>query len=57
MKIYEFSESELKNIPNQKGIYFHYYRKELIYVGKATSRGASQSHPHTLLRAEGKRPV
>lgn len=28
---------DIKTIPCKKGIYFHYYKDELIYVGKATS--------------------
>jgi len=32
-----YSFINLKTIPCKKGIYFHYYKGELIYVGKATS--------------------
>jgi len=32
-----YSFQEIQSIPCKKGIYFHYYKDELIYVGKATS--------------------
>jgi hypothetical protein len=33
----QYSCENLQTIPCKKGIYFHYYKDELIYVGKATS--------------------
>jgi len=33
----QYQYTDVKDIPCKKGIYFHYYKDELIYVGKATS--------------------
>jgi hypothetical protein len=33
----QYQYTDIKDIPCKKGIYFHYYKDELIYVGKATS--------------------
>ena len=30
--------NKMQTIPCKKGIYFYYYKDELIYIGKATSR-------------------
>ena len=32
----QYQYTDIKDIPCKKGIYFHYYKDELIYVGKAT---------------------
>ena len=36
-KLSQYSYKDLQTVPCKKGIYFHYYKDELIYVGKATS--------------------
>lgn len=36
-KLSQYSYKDLQTVSCKKGIYFHYYKDELIYVGKATS--------------------